>query len=133
MAVKARIRFDYKAEAGPRKFFWQRHDLRQLAKDIRAKQVSLLRSLPFQGLSVEDLNMDHDVYLVSDESENREIAYAPVEMVVEADSIIDLMPFTLREEFRKIKILEPEGLALTNGEVERFIFRINEEYRSEIE
>jgi hypothetical protein len=132
--VKAKIRFDYKAESGTvHKFFWQRRDLQQLAKEIRAKNVSLLRNLPFQGLIVETLNLEHEVYLVPEEGNQQEVAYAPLEMVVEADSIADLMPLTLREEFRKIKVLEPEKLSLSNVDVERFLFRVNEEYRSEVE
>jgi hypothetical protein len=132
--VKAKIRFDYKAESGTgRKFFWQRHDLRQLAKDIRARNVSLLRNLPFQGLNLEALDPEQEVYLVTEEDNHQEVAYAPVEMVVEADSLADLMPLTLREEFRKIKVLEPAELSLSNTDVERFLFRVNEEFRSEIE
>lgn len=132
MAVKAKIRFDYKAEPGMgRRFFWQRQDLQQIAKDIRAKKVSLLRNLPFQGLNVETFNLEHEVYLVPAEENNPEAAYAPVEMIVEADSIADLMPLTLREEFRKIKLIEPEELVLSPGDVERFLFKINEEYWAE--
>jgi hypothetical protein len=132
--LRAKIRFDYKAELGTaHRFFWQRCDLRQLAKDIRSKKVSILRNLPFQGLIVETLNLEHEVYVVQEEDDHQEVAYAPVEMVVEADSIADLMPLTLREEFRKIKILEPEELSLSNVDVERFLFRVNEEFRSEVE
>jgi hypothetical protein len=133
-ALKARIRFDYKAEPGTaRRFFWQRQDLRQQAKDIRAKNVSLLQNLPFQGLMVENLNMEYDAYVVQETENHQEVAYAPVEMVVEADSIADLMPLTLREEFRKIKVLEPAELSLSHVDVERFLFRVNEEFRSEVE
>jgi len=71
--------------------------------------------------------------LIPGDGQKQTTAYAPVEMVVEADSLEDLMPLTLREEFRKIKILEPNQLLVSNNEVERFIFRVNEEYRSEIE
>jgi hypothetical protein len=132
--LKVKIRFDYKAEPGvSRKFFWQRHDLRQEAKEIRAKNVSLLQNLPFQGLMVEALNQDHEVYIVPDQENHQEVAYAPLEMIVEADSIADLMPLTLREEFRKIKILEPVELSLSNTDMERFLFRVNEEFRSEFE
>lgn len=134
MTVRARIRFDYKAEPGTgRRFFWQRRDLRQIAREIRAKKVSLLRNLPFQGLNVEAFNMEHEIYLLPEDGEHRETAYAPLEMEVEADSIGDLMPLTLMEEFRKIKVLEPEELSLSNVDVERFLFRVNEEYRSELE
>ena len=58
------------------------------------------------------------------------IAYAPVELTVTADSLEDLFAFVLREEFRKIKILEPEELTLSNFEMERTIFKMGQEYRN---
>jgi hypothetical protein len=81
---------------------------------------------------VEDFNADRDVYVLSDVENRKETAYAPLELVVEADSVEDLMEFTLREEFRKIKILEPDHISLSNGDLERLIFKVNEEYRDEI-
>ena len=131
MPVKARIRFDFKADTGKRRFFWQRRDLQKAAREVRERKVSLLKNLPFQGLSVAEFNLEHDVYLVHD-NEAREVAYAPVELLVEADTIEDLMQLTLREEFRKIKVLEPNKLSLSSNEMERFLFRVNEEFRSEI-
>jgi hypothetical protein len=134
MPVKAKIRFDYKAEAGQkRKLFWRRVDLREIAKENRARQVDLLRNLPFQGLMVTDLKVDYEPYLIPASESNPEAAYAPVELVVEADSIIDLMPLTLKEEFRKIKVFEPAELWLSNADVERFMFMINQEYWTEIQ
>lgn len=132
MSVKAKIRLDFKAEDGGRKFFWKRRDLQETAKTLRSRQVSLLRNLPFQGLNVEEVNEDQEVYIIPDVESRREIAFAPLELTVDADSIEDLMEFTLREEFRKIKILEPKEISLSNGEVERLLFRVNEEYRDEI-
>lgn len=55
MSVKAKIRLDFKAEVGGRKFFWKRDNLQEIAKTLRSRQVSLLRNFPFQGLNVEDL------------------------------------------------------------------------------
>ncbi|MCL6590567.1 MAG: hypothetical protein K6U80_11480 [Firmicutes bacterium] len=134
MPVKAKIRFDYKAEAGQkRRLFWRRIDLREIARENRDRQVDLLKNLPFQGLSVTDLKVDYDPYLVPASENSPEAAYAPVELVVEADSIIDLMPLTLKEEFRKIKVFEPEEIWLSNAEVERFIFKMNQEYWAEIQ
>jgi hypothetical protein len=130
MPVKAKIRFDFKADAGKRRFFWQRRDPCQAARAVRAQKVSLLKNLPFQGLSVAAFDLEHDVYLVSDE-EAGTVAYAPAEMVVEADSIADLMPLALRTEFRKIKLLEPEQLLLSPNEMERFLFKVNTEFRNE--
>ena len=133
MPVKAKIRFDYKAEAEGRKFFWQKHDLMKVAKEIRERQEKLLRNLPYQGLTFEVLDPEHEVYLIPEDEKNMETAYAPLEILVEAESIEDLMPLTFKEEFRKIKVLEPNGLVLSNADVERFLFRVNEKYRSEVE
>lgn len=132
MPVKAKIRLDYKAETrGRLRFLWQHKDPKELAKQNRAKQVSLLRNLPFQGLSVADLDLQQEVYTISEG--DQEVAYAPVEVVVEADSIEDLMPLALREEFRKIKLLEPDELSISTVDLERFLFKVNEEYRAELE
>lgn len=132
MSVKAKIRLDFKAGDGSRKFFWQRHNLQEVAKTLRSRQVSLLRNLPFQGLNVEEMDVDREVYVIADGENHKETAYAPLELTIEADSIEDLMQFTLREEFRKIKILEPNQISLSNGDVERLLFKVNEEYRDEI-
>jgi hypothetical protein len=133
MPVRAKIRLDYKAENGSTRFFWQKPNLREEAKNLRSQKVALLRNLPFQGIQIEQLNMDHEVYLVPKGGNLPETAYAPVEMVVEADSLEDLAQITLKEEFRKIKVLEPDRLQLSPNEMERFLFKVNEEYRNEIE
>lgn len=133
MPVKAKIRLDFKAENKSTQFFWQKRNLRETAKNLRAREVSLLRNLPFQGIQIEELNTEQEVYLVPGSANLREAAYAPVEMVVAADSLEDLTQLTLKEEFRKIKVLEPEKLQLSPNEMERFLFKVNEEYRSEID
>jgi len=133
MPLRAKIRFDYQVSAeGKKRFFWQRLDLAKIANEKRTKQISLLKNLPFQGLSIADLNSDHEVYLVPEDAHNPETACAPVELLVEADSLEDLMQLTLMEEFRKIKVIEPSELFLTNAELERFLFKINEEYHTEM-
>lgn len=131
MTLRAKIRFDFQASADEEQhFFWQRPDLVKIAKEKRAKQVSLLRNLPFQGLSVADLNTDQEAYLVPEDDDHPETAYAPIELLVEADSIEDLMKLTLREEFRKIKVIEPVELYMKNSDVEKFLFKVNEEYHT---
>jgi hypothetical protein len=133
MSLKARIRFDYQANAAEkRKFFWQHLDLTKIAEEKRAKQVSLLKNMPFQGLNIADLNSDHEIYLLPEGNNQPETAFAPVELLVEADSIEDLMQLTLREEFRKIKVIDPPELFLTSSQVERFLFKVNEEYLTEV-
>ncbi len=132
MTVKAKIRFDYKAEPKGRRFLWQHHDLQETARELRTQRASLLKNLPFQGLHVTELDLEQDVYLVADAQSQREVAYAPVEMTVEAESLEDLMQLTLCEEFRKIKVVEPSELRLSTVDVERLLFRVTSEYRDEM-
>ena len=133
MTVKAQIRFDYKARVDRSRFLWRRFDPRENAKKIIAKQVALLWNLPFQGLNVEKIDAEHEVYFAPTGEFQEETAYAPLEMIVQADSLADLMPLTLREEFRKIKVIEPKEVVLSNGDLERFLFRVSEEYRAELD
>ncbi|HOP75455.1 MAG TPA: hypothetical protein PLC07_10465 [Bacillota bacterium] len=132
MALRAKLRFDYKAENRSKRFFWRKRDLKEVAREIRDQKISLLRNLPFQGIQVAELNADQEVYLIPGDETTPETAYAPVELVVEADSLEDLMQLTLNEDFRKIKVLEPDKLQLSPNEMERFLFRVNEEYRNEL-
>ncbi len=127
--VKAKIRFDYKLALRARRFFWEKSDSEEMAKKLRLKQTALLRNLPFQGLDIEVLDDHFDTYTIFDRETNKEELYVPIELLVNADSLEDLMPLTFREEFRKIRVIEPEKISLTPGEIERFIFRANEEYR----
>ncbi len=133
MTVRAKIRFDYKAEPRGRSFFWQRNDPFQAAKELRERQSALLRNLPFQGLSVIDLDSSQEVYLIPDAGNQRAAAYAPLELTVEAESLEDLAQLTLCEEFRKIKVVEPSELHLSTGDVERLLFKVTSEYRDELE
>ena len=57
------------------------------------------------------------------------MAYAPVELTVEADSIEDLVRFAFREEFRKIDILEPKEMLLTHYDAEKMLYQVGEEMR----
>lgn len=132
MSVKARIRMDYKVTEGGAHFFWQKEDPRENARELRERQVSLLRNLPFQGIELHSVDADQEVYLMPGNGDRVDTAYAPVELVVEADSFEDLMQFTLAEEFRKIKVLEPDQLQFSSRELERFLCRVNSEYRDEV-
>ena len=89
-----------------------------------------MKNLPWQGVTLEDLNADYEVYTVNQPEQGEKVAYAPVELTVTADSLEDLMAFVLRDEFRKIKILEPAELNLAATDVEKTIFKMGQEYRS---
>ena len=101
-----------------------------MAEEIREQKAILLRNLPIQGVRIEELNTEIEVYTVRDEATNREVAYAPIEFIMETDSIEDLIPLLLREEFRKIEVVGPNEIVLEKHEVERIIYRISEEMRN---
>jgi hypothetical protein len=49
-----------------------------------------------------------------------------------ADSVEDMVRFVMREEFRKLEILEPSQMILTNNDLERILFRMNEELKNQL-
>ena len=102
----------------------------QVAEEIREQKAIVLRNLPIQGVHIEEINTDSEIYTVRDEISNREIAYAPIEVVLDTDSIEDLIPFLLRDEFRKIEVIAPGEIVLDKHDVERIIYRISEEMRN---
>ncbi len=128
--LRLKVRFDYRGEGKAGRLFWGSKDGEQVAEEIREKKAVLLRNIPVQGVRIEDINTNCEIYTLKDEVTGRDVAYAPVEFVAEADSFEDLIPFLLREEFRKVELLSPEELVLGKHEVERVIYRMNEELRS---
>ncbi len=123
--LKFKVRFDYKGKPKPARFFFGGKKTESVAHDYREQQVQLWRNVPLQGISVENMDLG-EIYSVYDEESNEEIAYAPLELAVNADSLEDLLRFIIREEFRRIEILEPTSILLTNKEIERLLFKINE-------
>jgi len=101
-----------------------------MAEEAREQKAILLRNIPIQGVRIDEVNTNSEVYVVNDEANGREIAYAPVEFILEADTIEEVIPFLLRDEFRKVEVLSPEEILLEKYQVERIIYRINEELRS---
>lgn len=127
--VKAKVRFDYRGRAKPYRFLVGSQRADEVAVEIRDREVSLLRNVPLQGLRVLEVDTAADVYVVNDPVSGEDVAYAPVIIVVEADSIEDLVRFILREEFRKIEILEPAEMLVSHLDAERFLYRMGEEMK----
>jgi len=123
--LKFKIRFDYKGKPRPARFFFGGKKTEDVAIEIREQQVSLWRNIPLQGLFVEDIELG-EIYNVYDEELDEEVAFAPLEMMVYADSLEDMLRFILREEFRRIEILEPRNIYLNNKETEKLLFKMNE-------
>lgn len=128
--LRLRVRFDYRGEGKQGKLFSRWKEGEEIAEEVREQRAILLRNIPIQGVRVEDINTNGEVYVVNDETSGREIAYAPVEFILEADTIEDVIPFLLRDEFRKVEVLSPAEILLDKYQVERVIYKINEELRT---
>jgi hypothetical protein len=128
--LRFRVRFDYRGEGKQGKLFSRMREGEEIAEEVREQRAILLRNIPIQGVRVEDINTNGEVYMVSDEASGREIAYAPVEFTLEADTIEDVIPFLLRDEFRKVEVISPIEVLLDKHQVERIIYKINEELRT---
>ncbi len=128
-AVRARIRLDFKGVGKPGRFFIGAKPTEKVAEEIREQQVALLRNVPIQGVNIEDIDISAEVYTIYDEATNGQVAYAPVEILVAAESLDNLVKFVARDEFRKIEILEPANITLGKLDLERLLFRIGEEIK----
>lgn len=123
--LKFKIRFDYKGKPRPARLFFGGKKNEDVALEIRDQQVALWRNIPLQGLYVDDIELG-EIYNVYDEELDEEVTFAPLEMMVYADCLEDMLRFILREEFRRIEILEPRNIHLTNKETEKLLFKVNE-------
>lgn len=123
--LKFKIRFDYKGKPKPARFFFGGKKTEDVAQEFREQQVARWRNIPLQGITVENIDPG-EIYNVYDEEIDEEIAYAPLELLVTADSLEDLLRFIFREEFRRIEVLEPSSILLDKKEIERLLFRVNE-------
>lgn len=128
MAFKIRLRFDYPGIKKTGKIFG-RKSIEQMAEEIRQHRVALLRNVPSKGITIEDIDMSSEVYAVYDDVSRKEIAYAPVFVTISADNVEDVLKFSMKEEFRTVTILEPAEVNLSKAEVERILYKANEELR----
>lgn len=124
--LRLRVRFDYIGRASGKKLFGNKSS-EQLAEQTRQHKVSQIRNVPVQGIHIEDIDMSQEVYSVMEEITGKEICYAPVIIVFSADSLEDVLRFSMKEEFRTVEILEPDELSLNKLELERLLLRVNEQ------
>ena len=125
--LKVKVRFDYKGTRTGRLFGGK--SVEQVAEEVREEKVALLRNVPVQGVTIEDIEMSNDVYSVTDEFTGQPVAFAPVTITFSADSLDDAIRFTMKEEFRKVEVLEPEQALLYKFDIERLLFAINEQLK----
>lgn len=129
--IKFRVRLDYKGKPKPARFFFGGRKTEAVAQDLREQQVALWRNLPLQGIYVESMDPG-EIYSLYDEELDDEVAFAPLELVVYADTLEDLLRFVMREEFRRMIIMEPLNLVLSSRELEKLFFRISEAMQNNI-
>jgi len=128
--IRARIRFDYRGKARPARFFFGGKDSESAAAELREQQAALWRNVPVQGVFVENIEVG-EIYSVYDEEADDEVAYAPLELEVTADSLGALVRFAVKEEFRRLMILEPDDLNLSIREMEHIFFEVYNQVKTQ--
>lgn len=124
-SLKLRIRFDYRGEKAGRLFGGKSPD--KIAEETREQKAALMRNVPKKGIYIEDIDMGTEVYTIYDEDTGKETAFAPLELTVTADTIEDIIRFIMCQEFRKIEFIEPEEIVFSNKDLERILYKMNEE------
>ena len=129
--IRLKFRFDYRGTVRPGRFlFWGGKSTERIAEETREQQIALLCNVPMQGVTIEEVDLSHDIYRIYDEELGTEVAFAPAEVVVDLDSLEEAIGFIMREEFRKVEVLEPGEFDLTRYQLERLLFKFNSELRS---
>lgn len=124
--IRCRVRFDFPGFRKPGRFIFGGRDTFEVAEEKRQNQVENWQNVPLQGVEIEHIEQK-ETYSVFDEELGEEVAYAPVELIVNADSPEEIVPFIMREEYRKIELYHPESIDFNKPGIERFFSRINEE------
>lgn len=127
-SLKVRIRLDFRNETRNRIFGGK--NITKSAEDAREQHVSLLRNVPFQGIKIEDIDMGMESYVVFDEQFGEDVAFAPVIVTLAADTFEDMIKFIMREEFRKVEVIDPSEILFTKQDAERLLFEINMELQN---
>ena len=127
LKIRVKIRLDFRGTGKPVRFFFGRKSIVRLAEENRDQQAAVFRNIPIQGVFIEDINTSIDAYTVYDDILNTEVAYAPMELLICADSLKDVFRFITRDDFRKIDILDPPIIMFTRYDIERLLYKVNEE------
>lgn len=134
--IRIRARFDYVAEGKAGHRFFGSKSGEEQAEEMRQQKITLLRNVPVQGIYIEDIDVNQEVYTIFDEVSGKPAAYAPVNITFKADAIEDAVKFIMKEEFRTVEIIEPAELTMTRLDMERLFLKVSEglhSYRSYLE
>ena len=127
LKIRVKIRLDFRGTGKPIRFFPGRKSIVRIAEENREQQAAIFRNVPIQGVFIEDINMGIDAYTVYDDILNTEVAYAPLELLISADSLKDVFRFITRDDFRKIDIIDPQVIIFTRYDIETLLYKVNEE------
>lgn len=123
-----RVRFEYRFIDRSFRLFRKLKDLKQEAAAIRRKKADALQQAPKKGIDILEVDPNYTVYLK--EEEGQMIAYAPVEVLFDAESLEDAVSFLMSEDFVNVELIFPDHVALSPREFERFIEKINDELKN---
>ncbi len=129
--IRMKIRLDYRGLPQPGRLFFKRKSIEEAAEDQREQKMALWQNLPVQGVNILDIKV-YDIYTVTEEEDGyeEEVAYAPIELIVSADSLEDCAYIVSREEFRRVEIINPKvGIKLTAREAEKLFLRFSEFFK----
>jgi len=128
--LKLKVRFDYRGAAKKGRVLKSGVNELQAAEATREQRANYLRNVPIQGIHIEDIDMSLEVYTVYDDLVNEKAGFAPLTVIVTADSIEDAMRFVMKEEFRKVEVIEPAEFHLSRFDIERLLFSVNDEIKT---
>ncbi|MBS4030745.1 MAG: hypothetical protein KGZ63_04905 [Clostridiales bacterium] len=129
--IRAKVRFDYRGKARPSRFFFGGKSTEEAAGELRQQQAALWRNVPLQGVQIDHIELG-EIYFVYDEEVDDEVAFAPMELDVVADSLDKLVRFAVREEFRRILIVEPERITMSKQQMEHLFFQVNDMVKTQV-
>lgn len=127
--LRVKVRFDFPGMTKTGRFFFGGKPSEELAEENRQQKANYWRNIPVQGICIEEVNAELPLYSFFDEKTGETTAYAPLEVTLHADCIEDIVGFIMRDEFRKIEILEPDHINVSRLDAERLFFRMNEAMR----
>lgn len=127
--IRVKARYDFRGQVGGLRLWFRHQDAEAAAVATRERQTSFFRYLPVQGVVVENICDDLPPYCITDEATGLPVCYAPLEIVVLAHTMEDLLNYIIREDLSKVELLAPEALHLTRFDLERMIFRLGEAVR----
>lgn len=125
--LRFKLRLDFSAENKKGKTIFGKKNSEEQAEELRQHKAMILRNVPVQGITIEDIDMNHEIYSIYDEYTGKNVYYAPLSVYFTADSLENALRFTMKEEFRTIEIIEPEEIQLNQMETVRLIQKVNEE------